>query len=129
MWCSKETCWYYSQGCCQRTPRQSPRSRETQLHPTSARSPLGGGHHLRQKLGGLALPLVCVGHLLSRKVVGWSMANHLRAELVLDALNMALYNRLSCSPGLIHHSDRGSQYTSLEFGKRLKEAEVFYLQW
>lgn len=57
----------------------------------------------------------------SRKVVGWSMANHLRAELVLDALNMALYNRRP-KPGLIHHSDRGSQYTSVEFGKRLTEA-------
>lgn len=49
------------------------------------------------------------------------MANHLRAELVLDALNMALYNRRP-APGLIHHSDRGSQYTSVEFGKRLTEA-------
>ena len=57
----------------------------------------------------------------SRKVVGWSMANHLRAELVLDALNMALYNRRP-APGLIHHSDRESQYTSVEFGKRLTEA-------
>jgi putative transposase len=58
----------------------------------------------------------------SRKVVGWSMANHLRAELVLDALNnMALYNRRP-APGLIHHSDRGSQYTSVEFGRRLAEA-------
>ncbi len=57
----------------------------------------------------------------SRKVVGWSMANHLRADLVLDALNMALYNRCP-APGLIHHSDRGSQYTSVEFGNRLKEA-------
>jgi putative transposase len=57
----------------------------------------------------------------SRKVVGWSMANHLRADLVLDALNMALYNRRP-APGLIHHSDRGSQYTSIEFGGRLKEA-------
>ena len=57
----------------------------------------------------------------SRKVVGWSMANHLKAGLVLDALNMALYNRRP-APGLIHHSDRGSQYTSVEFGSRLKEA-------
>ena len=57
----------------------------------------------------------------SRKVVGWSMANHLRTELVLDALNMALHNRRP-APGLVHHSDRGSQYTSVEFGKRLKEA-------
>jgi len=57
----------------------------------------------------------------SRKVVGWSMANHLKAELVLDALNMALHNRRPAA-GLIHHSDRGSQYTSVEFGSRLKEA-------
>ena len=57
----------------------------------------------------------------SRKIVGWSMANNLRTELVLDAVNMAIYTRRP-SPGLIHHSDRGSQYTSVEFGSRLKEA-------
>jgi putative transposase len=49
------------------------------------------------------------------------MANNLKTELVLDALNMAIYNRRP-QPGLIHHSDRGSQYTSVEFGSRLKEA-------
>src|SRR5215208_7093636 len=48
----------------------------------------------------------------SRRVVGWSMANNLRTELVLDAVNMAIYARRP-SPGLIHHSDRGSQYTSV----------------
>lgn len=57
----------------------------------------------------------------SRKVVGWSMANHLKTELVLDALNMAVWRR-NPSAGLVHHSDRASQYTSVEFGKRLKEA-------
>ena len=57
----------------------------------------------------------------SRKIVGWSMANNLKTELVLDALNMAIYNRRPVA-GLIHHSDRGSQYTSVEFGGRLKEA-------
>jgi putative transposase len=57
----------------------------------------------------------------SRRIVGWSMANDLKTELVLDALNMAIYTRRP-SPGLIHHSDRGSQYTSVEFGSRLKEA-------
>lgn len=56
----------------------------------------------------------------SRKVVGWSMASNLRTELVLDAVNMAIYTRRP-SPGLIHHSDRGSQYTSVEFGSRLRE--------
>jgi putative transposase len=57
----------------------------------------------------------------SRKIVGWSMANNLKTELVLDALNMVIYNRRP-APGLIYHSDRGSQYTSVEFGGRLKEA-------
>lgn len=57
----------------------------------------------------------------SRKVVGWSMTNHLRTKLVLDALNMAIHNRRPAA-GLVHHSDRGSQHTSVEFGGRLKEA-------
>ena len=48
------------------------------------------------------------------------MANNLRTGLVLDALNMAIYTRRP-RPGLIHHSDRGSQYTSVEFGSRLRE--------
>src|ERR1700729_4172885 len=58
----------------------------------------------------------------SRKIVGWSMANHLRAELVLDALEMAIGQR---RPGdVIHHSDQGSQYTSLVFGGRCRETGV-----
>jgi putative transposase len=56
----------------------------------------------------------------SRKIVGWSMANNLKTGLVVDAVNMAIYTRRP-SPGLIHHSDRGSQYTSVEFGSRLRE--------
>lgn len=58
----------------------------------------------------------------SRKVVGWAMANHLRAELVLDALEMAVGQRRP--EGVIHHSDQGSQYTSLAFGNRCREAGV-----
>ena len=58
----------------------------------------------------------------SRKVVGWSMANHLRTELVLAALEMAIGQRRPDS--VIHHSDQGSQYTSLAFGNRCKEAGV-----
>ena len=58
----------------------------------------------------------------SRRVVGWSMANHLRSELVTDALDMALGQR---SPDqVIHHSDQGSQYTSVAFGKRCRQAGV-----
>ena len=58
----------------------------------------------------------------SRKVVGWAMANHLRAELVMDALEMAVGQRRP--KDVIHHSDQGSQYTSVAFGKRCKEAGV-----
>lgn len=58
----------------------------------------------------------------SRKIVGWSMANHLRAELVVDALQMALGQRRPHN--VIVHSDQGSQYTSLAFGKRCQEAGV-----
>ena len=55
----------------------------------------------------------------SRRVVGWSMATHLRTELVVDALQMAIARRKP-APGLVYHSDRGAQYTSLSFGKRLE---------
>jgi putative transposase len=58
----------------------------------------------------------------SRRVVGWSMATHLRTELVLEALNMALWQRRP--QNVIHHSDQGVQYTSIAFGKRCKEAGV-----
>ncbi len=58
----------------------------------------------------------------SRRIVGWAMANHLRAELVLDALNMALGQRRPT--GVIHHSDQGTQYTSIAFGLRCQEAGV-----
>jgi putative transposase len=58
----------------------------------------------------------------SRKVVGWAMATHLRTELVLDALNMALWQRRPQQ--VVHHSDHGSQYTSIAFGKRCREAGV-----
>jgi putative transposase len=58
----------------------------------------------------------------SRRVVGWSMATHLRTELVLAALEMALHQRRP--RGVIHHSDQGTQYTSFAFGQRCREAGV-----
>jgi putative transposase len=59
----------------------------------------------------------------SRRLVGFSMADHLRSELVIDALEMAIWRRKP-QAGLIHHSDQGVQYTSLAFGKRLEEAGI-----
>lgn len=58
----------------------------------------------------------------SRRIVGWAMANHLRTELVLDALDMAIGQRRPRD--VVHHSDQGSQYTSLAFGARCHEAGV-----
>ena len=61
------------------------------------------------------------------EIVGWSMANHLRAELVLAALEMAAMEMAigQRRPGdVVHHSDQGSQHTSLAFGNRCKEAGV-----
>ena len=66
--------------------------------------------------------LAVVLDVFSRKVVGWAMAHHLRTELVLAALNMALGQRHPTE--VVHHSDKGSQYTSLAFGKRCREMGV-----
>ena len=59
----------------------------------------------------------------SRRIVGWAMDEHLRTELVVDALRMAVWRRKP-APGLIHHSDRGVQYTALSFSERLKEVGI-----
>ena len=58
----------------------------------------------------------------SRRVVGWAMRNHLRTELVLEALDMAVWQRRP--EEVIHHSDQGCQYTSIAFGLRCREAGV-----
>jgi putative transposase len=68
------------------------------------------------------LYLAVVLDAFSRRIVGWSMATTLHMQVVLDALNMALWQRRPS--GVIHHSDHGSQYTSIEFGKRCREAGV-----
>ena len=68
------------------------------------------------------LYLAVVLDAFSRRIVGWAMATHLRTSLVLDALDMALAQRRP--EGVIHHSDQGSQYTSIAFGRRCREAGV-----
>ncbi len=59
----------------------------------------------------------------SRRIVGWSMNSHMRTELVVDALEMAVWKRKPVA-GLVHHSDRGVQYTAISFGKRLEEVGI-----
>ena len=68
------------------------------------------------------LYLAVVLDVYSRRIVGWAMETHLRTELILQALEMALMQRQPA--GVIHHSDRGCQYTSYAFGKRCREAGV-----
>lgn len=66
--------------------------------------------------------LAIVLDVYSRRIVGWAMENHLKTELILTALNMAVTQRRP--EAVIHHSDRGCQYTSYAFGKRCQEAGV-----
>lgn len=68
------------------------------------------------------LYLAVVLDVYSRRIVGWAMEKHLRAELVIDALNMAVGQRQPST--VIHHSDQGCQYTSVAFGLRCREVGV-----
>ena len=66
--------------------------------------------------------LAVVVDVFSRRVVGWSMAHHLRTDLMIDALQMAVTQRRP--EDVIHHSDQGSQYTSIAFGNRCRNTGV-----
>ena len=75
--------------------------------------------------GGGTVYLAVVMDAWNREIIGWSIADHIRAELVCDALEMARWRRRPRpESGLIHHSDHGSQYTSWAFGKKLREAGI-----
>ena len=69
------------------------------------------------------LYLASVMDCYSRRIVGWALADHLRAELVVDALEMAVARRRP-DVGLVHHSDRGSQFTSLIFTRRCRSVGI-----
>lgn len=69
------------------------------------------------------LYLAVILDVCSRRVVGWSMQDHLRTELVLAALEMAVSKRRP-APGLIHHSDHGCQYTSVRYGERCQAVGI-----
>ena len=61
--------------------------------------------------------------VFARRIVGWRVASSMRTDLVLDALEQALWSRTG-TEGLVHHSDRGSQYLSIRYTQRLAEAGV-----
>ena len=64
-----------------------------------------------------------VTDVFSRRIVGWRASRSLHTDLVLDALEQAIWAR-GKSDGLIHHSDRGSQYLSVRYTERLSEAGI-----
>ena len=74
------------------------------------------------------LHLAFVLDVYSRKIVGWAMASHLRAELVVDALEMAVWGRKPAA-GLVHHSDRGTQYTRRSPSARGSERPASSRRW
>jgi transposase InsO family protein len=75
---------------------------------------VGAGHHLHPTGEGWLYP-TSVLDLGSRRLIGYSMADHMRTELVLDALTMAVTARGGAVAGVIVHADRGSQYTSNDY--------------
>lgn len=77
--------------------------------------------YLRTRIGWLYLAVVV--DLYSRKIVGWSLANNMRVAMVKDALLMAI-GRRQPGPGLIHHSDRGSQYACQEYRDLLQTHNI-----
>lgn len=63
--------------------------------------------------------------LFSRRIVGWQVAGNMRSDLAIDALEMAIWTRRNDDiGGLVHHSDRGVQYTSIRYTERLEEANA-----
>ena len=77
--------------------------------------------HVATEEGFLYLAFILDAH--SCQIVGWAMEDHLRTEIVVDALGMALCRRKP-APGLVHHSDQGVQYTALSFAERLREVGI-----
>ena len=63
--------------------------------------------------------------VFARRIVGWRVSSSLATDFVLDALEQAIYDRCGASPtGLVHHSDRGTQYLSMRYTDRLADAGI-----
>jgi putative transposase len=70
------------------------------------------------------LYLAVIIDLFSRRIVSWSVAEHMRIDLVTGALQAALGHRVAAASGLLFHSDRGSQYASHEYREALQAADI-----
>jgi len=76
------------------------------------------------RLGEAFIYLAVVLDAFSRKVIGWALDDHLEARLAIEALDMALEARNPAPETLIHHSDRGVQYASIDYGRRLSARSI-----
>ena len=89
--------------------------------PPRAEPPVGRGHYYVETVTGFVYAAFILG-LFSRMIVGWQVSDTFRAELALDALEMAIWSRGGRMNGpLVHHSDRGVQYTSIRYAERIGE--------
>ena len=123
-----EGLWGCVRGKKRRTTRRDPRAAPA---PDLLRGDFGAAQpnrvwladitYIPTREGFLYLAFILDTH--SRRIVGWSMDSHMRTELVVDALEMAVWRRKP-SAGLVHHSDRGVQYTAISFGMRLEEVGI-----
>jgi putative transposase len=101
-------------------PRPGRRTWSPPVHRDAAEPALGERFHLRGHLV-RTVSVAFVIDVFSRLLVGWRAAASMRTELVLDALEMAIWRRVGVLDGLVCHSDAGSQYTSLRYTTRLAE--------
>lgn len=113
-----------------RRPRTTTRGDEAQRIPDRVQRNFTAEAPDRLWVADITYIWTCAGYLylaivldvFSRRIVGWAMASHLRTSLVVQALDMALDQRRPY--GVVHHSDQGTQYTSLLFGERCRKAGV-----
>ena len=111
-------------GCTKRNPVRDPYPDLVRRHFTAtAPNQLWVEDCTQHATGDGWLYLAALIDAFSRRVVGWAMGERLTAELVVAAVNMAVGHRRPAA-GVIHHSDHGTQYTSLVFGRRLQEAGI-----
>ena len=101
--------------------RTGPASRGLRRRRAQSRVWLADITYVPTQEGFLYLAFILDTH--SRRIVGWAMENHMRTELGVDTLEMAVWRRKP-SFGLVHHSERGAQYTAISFGKRLAEVGI-----
>ena len=100
------------------------RSRRARLHGDRTEPSLGRRPDLRAYLVGLRLRGLRLRRPTPATSCGWQAASHLRTDLALDALEMALWQRKGAGESLVHHSDRGVQYLSIRYTERLEEAGI-----